>query len=237
LFFADGGAVKKAASGGRPTETLAFDNHLSINRILVSGESVFVGSGAPSEHGIFKVSVDGGILVPLLERAIGDYELLAVQGGYVYFKFGSGSGFPTFRELHRVPLDGGAPELVFSLTEKDELLGFEAPATAYANQWIFNDQYALLMHNIGTGLTQKLWTGSFRFLGFDASAIYINDSFQNRIRRLPKDLSPSEEILVLDPPLSLGQWLSYNGDLYFNVSYLDDTGVTSAIARMRPAGK
>lgn len=233
LFFADHGALKKVPVDGGLAEPLVLDPRLSIRNIFVSDGSVFFFSESGTEDGLYRVSADGGPPITLDQTPANYGKILAVHDGDVYVGYGA-SGLK-LQELRRVSIDGGPSERLLFAGENNEILGFETPATVYVSRWVWNDQFDLIKQNISTGETQIIRRGRIHFLGFDASALYLADSWvDTTVLRIPKDGSPSEFVVTVPYPLHLSHWIHDAGKIYLAVTALTPDGYLSEILRMRP---
>jgi hypothetical protein len=192
---------------------------ITFDHIYEKDGQVFFSSG-----GIYKIPLAGGNAT-LIANDIGAEKIISVQDGYVYYVWfpSSGTWGGALAELHRVPVDGGTPEVVYRTQPGRYLAAFDGITTVYLEEWIWNDQYKFLMIDIATGKEVHLLSGTFRFLGVNRDAVFIDD-MNGRVSRIPKDGGTATNNLNVPYPLTLDPYWINAGveDFYFSISYLDD---------------
>lgn len=226
LIFGDGYSLKKVPINGGRVETLLLNLNMTFNHLYEKDNVIYFSVGHDTDtifNGIYKISVDGGSTT-LLASDVGSSDIISIQDGYIYYGCYPTSAWPPLAELHRVAIDGGTPEVVFKVQTGKELLAFDGITTAYLKEWIWNDQYKLLKHDIATGQETKLYSGRILFLGMNADAVFIDD-WNGFIYRIPKDGGTSYNVLTVPYPLTLDPyWINAGAeDFYFSISYLDET--------------
>lgn len=232
LFFIDGSTIKRVPIEGGRAKTIGHNGQMLWNRLFVSEGWVYVSTYNSLPFHIFKVPAEGGELISLNEQFDAYGELLAVQNGYVYFRFRRGSD-PFNRGLYRIPAVGGPPERILVLGENHEILGFEAPTTVYYS----NELRQMFKYDLVTEQNQMLGHVGFGFLGFNASYVYVRWSTTSSVSRIPKNGSGTSELVWgVGNPFSMTGWVLSGEEIYFSTSQLTHTGVVSEIGRLRPFG-
>lgn len=217
LVFGDDHALKKVPVNGGKVETLLSNNIFTFNNLYAKDGVIYFSFG-----GIYKISLDGGSFT-LLASDIESSAIISVQDGYVYYTCFWNAASSSPAELHRVAIEGGTPEVMFTVQLGKELLAFDGITTAYLREWIWNDQYKLLKHDIVTGQEIQLYSGRIDFRGMNKDAVFIDD-WNGFVYRIPKDGGTLLNILTVPYPLNLDPYWINSGaeDFYFTVSYLDE---------------
>ncbi len=232
LIYGDGSALKKVPVNGGRVETLFLDsssNMITFDHLYEKDGMLYV---SYIYSGIYKISVDGGSLT-FLASDYGCSDIISIQDGYIYYGYHTGA-YNGPAELHRVPIDGGTPEVVFKVPDGKGFMAFDGITTAYLTEWIWNDHYKLLKYDIATGQETQLYSGLLGFIGLNANALFWN--LNGSVYRIPKDGGALSNILTVPYPLTLDPYWINAGveDFYFSVSYLDATqGYFSEIAVLK----
>lgn len=220
LIFGDGSALKKVPVNGGRVQTLFFDAgtaEITFDQLYEKDGMIYVSS---YYRGIYKIPVDGGNLT-LLASDCGCSDIISIQDGYIYYGYRTGA-YNGPAELHRIPVDGGTPEVVFKASNDRGFEAFDGVTTAYLSEWVWNDQYKFFKHDIATGQEMLLYTGRFGLIGMNTDALFYN--FNGWIYRKPKDGGTWRTILTVPYPLTANNWINAGAeDFYFSVSYLDET--------------
>jgi hypothetical protein len=220
LVFGDGYALKKVPVDGGRVDTLLVGNNINnitFNHLYQKNGMIYYSSG-----GIYKIPLLDGGSATLLANDVSSSDIISIQDNYVYYACLTGA-WPPLAELHRVAIDGGTPEVVFKVQTGKELLAFDGITTAYLKEWIWNDQYKLLKHDIATGQETQLYSGRIHFRGMNVDAVFIDD-WNGWVYRIPKDGGTLNNILTVPYPLTLDPyWINAGAeDFYFSISYLED---------------